>query len=389
MRTPASTRNEERMQFVDLHAQYLAIRKEIDSAIQAVISESAFIRGHHVRSFEQRFATATGRQFCVSCGNGTDALYIALRALRVTPGDEVITTAHSWIATSEAISQAGAQVVFCDTEPDMFCIHPDQVRSKISPRTVGIIPVHLYGQPAAMSAILDIANRHGLWVIEDCAQAHFATHHGRQVGTFGHIGTFSFYPGKNLGAMGDAGCLVTDDAEIADFARHFSEHGGKNAHCVEGINSRMDGLQAAILNVKLSHIGKWTEARQRIADLYDDRLRRIPPIRIPTRRHDCEHVFHQYVVKLDQRDQLRSYLLARDIPTSISYPEALPFLPAYRHFRHRVDDFPIAYHNARSILSLPIYPELLDQCVFDVARAIEDWSRSIDDAMDQRTYPSR
>jgi len=177
-------RNERSMQFVDLHAQYLAIKEEIDSAIQAVISESAFIRGHHVRSFEERFAAATGRQFCVSCGNGTDALYIALRALRVRPGDEVITTAHSWIATSEAISQAGAQVLFCDTESDMFCIDPGEVRAKVSPRTVGIIPVHLYGQPADMSAIMDIANKHGLWVIEDCAQAHFATYRGRQVGTF-------------------------------------------------------------------------------------------------------------------------------------------------------------------------------------------------------------
>ena len=258
--------------FVDLHAQYLAIKAEIDSAIAEVIAQSAFIRGRHVDAFEQAWARTLKVKHCVSCANGTDALYIAMRGLGLKTGDEVITTAHSWIATSETITQAGGRVVFCDTQEDTFNIDPRLIEARITKATVGIIPVHLCGQPADMDEIMAIAKKHNLWVIEDCAQAHLATYKGRLVGTFGNAATFSFYPGKNLGAYGDAGCIVTNDDTLADWTATFARHGGKGEHVMEGINSRMDGLQAAILNVKLPHLPAWTTARRRVAARYNDLL---------------------------------------------------------------------------------------------------------------------
>ena len=249
--------------FADLHAQYLGMRAEIDAAIAEVIRTSAFIRGPFVDRFEQAFATAIGTAHCVSCANGTDSLYIAMRALGVKPGDEVIAPAHSWISTTETITQAGAKVVFCDTDPVTFTIDPAQIAAKITPRTVGIIPVHLYGQPADMDPIMALAaSGTASGSIEDCAQAHLARYKGRTVGTFGNAASFSFYPGKNLGAMGDAGAIVTNDAELAERMAMFARHGGltKGDHQIEGINSRLDGLQAAVLSVKLPHLPRWTSA---------------------------------------------------------------------------------------------------------------------------------
>lgn len=250
--------------FADLHAQYLTIKPEIDSAISDVIRTSAFIRGPHVQRFEEAYAQAIGTSHCVSCANGTDSLYIAMRALGVQPGDEVLAPAHSWISTTETITQAGGKVVFCDTDRDTYTIDPAQIEAKITPRTVGIIPVHLYGQPADMDAIMDIARRHKLWVLEDCAQAHLARYKGRMVGTFGNAASFSFYPGKNLGAMGDAGALVTHNAALAERMAMIARHGGltKGDHQIEGVNSRLDGLQASILSVKLPHLAQWTRRRQ-------------------------------------------------------------------------------------------------------------------------------
>ena len=242
--------------FADLYAQYLCIKPGIDAAIAQVIKRSAFIRGPFLDAFEKDFAKLMGVPHCVSCANGTDALYISMRALGLKPGDEVVTTAHSWIATSETITQAGGQVVFCDTDRDTFTIDPAQIEAKITPRTVGIIPVHLYGQPADMGAIMAIAKKRRLWVLEDCAQAHLARFDGKTVGTFGNAAAFSFYPGKNLGAMGDAGAIVTSSGPLAEHAAMFARHGGlvKGDHRIEGINSRLDGLQAAILSVTLKHL---------------------------------------------------------------------------------------------------------------------------------------
>ena len=260
-----------RVPYNDLHAQYLTLQPAIDAAIAQTLRDSAFIRGPAVEHFEKAFAATVGTKHCVSCANGTDALYIAYRALGLQPGDEVITSAHSWIASSETITQAGGSVVFADTDPATSTIDPADIARKITPRTRGLVPVHLYGQPADMDAIMALARKHNLWVVEDCAQAHLAHYRGRMVGTFGQAATFSFYPGKNLGAMGDAGALVTNDDAVENFAAMFARHGGRNkgTHEIEGINSRLDGLQAAILNVKLPHLSAWTKARQTLARDYD------------------------------------------------------------------------------------------------------------------------
>lgn len=358
--------------FADLYSQYLSIKPEIDDAIAAVIRESAFIRGPYVERFETEFAEALGVPHCVSCANGTDALYIAMHALGVQPGDEVITTAHSWIATSETVTQAGGRVVFCDTERDSFNIDAAQIEAKITARTVGIIPVHLYGQAADMDAIMAIAKKHGLWVIEDCAQAHLARYKDRLVGTFGQAAIFSFYPGKNLGAMGDAGAVVTGDRDLAQRMAMFARHGGltKGEHRIEGINSRLDGMQAAILSVKLRHLDAWTRARHDKAAIYNASLAGITGLETPLEGEGREHVYHLYVVRHDRRDELAAHLAAAGIQTVINYPVALPFLPAYQRFGHVSEDFPNAWANQGRILSLPIFPEMTDSQQAQVAEAI-------------------
>ena len=344
--------------FVDLQAQYRSIKKEIDTAIAGVIAESAFVRGPHVESFEAAWAKTLGMRHCVSCANGTDALYITMRGLQLKPGDEVITTAHSWISTSETVTQAGGRVVFCDTDHDTFTINPALIEAKITDRTVGIIPVHLYGQSADMDTIMRIAEKHQLWVIEDCAQAHLARFKGRLTGTFGNAATFSFYPGKNLGAYGDAGCIVTNDDSLADWTATFARHGGKGDHAMEGVNSRMDGLQAAILNVKLPHLADWTEARRKAASRYDELLRGVRDIETPEIGRDRDHVYHLYVIRTGKRDALKKHLADAGIATVLNYPKALPFYPAYAYLGHNLADFPVAYANQSRILSLPIYPEM-------------------------------
>lgn len=356
--------------FVDLHAQYLSIKSEIDAVIADVIAQSAFIRGPFVEKFEKAWADAVGVKHCVSCANGTDALFIAMRGLGVKPGDEVITTAHSWISTSETITLAGGKVVFCDTDYDTFTIDPALIEAKITPATVGIIPVHLYGQPADMDAIMAIARKHNLWVLEDCAQAHLAEYKGRRVGTFGNVATFSFYPGKNLGAYGDAGCAVTNDDRLADWMAMFARHGGKGEHVMEGICSRMDGLQAAILGVKLPHLWNWINARQRVAAKYDELLKNVEGIVRPQVASGRTHVYHLYVVRTEKRDVLKKHLGESGIATILNYPKALPFYPAYSYLGHGPNDFPIAYANQSRILSLPIYPEMTDEMVSLVVRAI-------------------
>jgi len=353
--------------FVDLHAQYLAIKSEIDSAIAEVIAQSAFIRGRHVDAFEQAWAQTLKVKHCVSCANGTDALYIAMGGLGLKTGDEVITTAHSWIATSETITQAGGRVVFCDTQEDTFNIDPRSIEAKITKATVGIIPVHLSGQPADMDEIMAIAKKRNLWVIEDCAQAHLATYKGRLVGTFGNAATFSFYPGKNLGAYGDAGCIVTNDDALADWTATFARHGGKGEHVMEGINSRMDGLQAAILNVKLPHLPAWTTARRRVAARYNDLLSGVDNLTPPKVGDDRSHVYHLYIVVTDKRDSLKKALADAEITSSLNYPKALPFYPAYAYLGHKPADFPVAYRNQTRILSLPIFPEMTDEMIEYVA----------------------
>ena len=359
--------------FVDLYAQYLSIKPEIDAAIAEVIAQSAYIRGPHVDAFERAWADRLAVKHCVSCANGTDALYIAMRGLGVKAGDEVITSAHSWISNSETITHAGGRVVFCDTDYDTFTLDPTMVEQKINSATVGIVPVHLYGQPADMDAIMRIAKKYNLWVVEDCAQAHLARYKGKLAGTFGNAATFSFYPGKNLGAYGDAGCIVTNDDRLAEWMTTFARHGGKGDHVMEGINSRLDGLQAAILNAKLPHLATWTQGRRKIAARYNTLLSGIGDVITPACERDRDHVYHLYVIRTEQRDVLRTHLAEAGISTVLNYPKALPFYPAYAYLGSKPADFPIAYANQSRILSLPIYPELNEEMIKFIVEQISSF----------------
>lgn len=369
----------ETVPFVDLYAQYLTIKEDVDAVIADVVKNSLFIRGPYVQRFEEQFSEMFGVKHCVSCANGTDSLYIAMRALDIKPGDEVIAPAHSWISTTETITQAGGKVVFCDTDSETFTIDPAQIESKITSRTVGIIPVHLYGQPADMDPIMNIARKHKLWVLEDCAQAHLARYKGQLVGTFGHAASFSFYPGKNLGAMGDAGAIITNDSELATRMTMFARHGGltKGDHQIEGINSRLDGLQAAILSVKLPHLPVWTARRQQIAQKYTEMLAPLLAVKPPKIAESREHVWHLFVIRHESRDALARHLNNSNIQTVINYPVALPFLPAYKRFAHTPQDFPTAYHHQSRILSLPIYPEISDQQIEMVVAAVRSFTEQV------------
>ena len=359
--------------FADLQLQYQTIKSEIDGAIADVIGSNAFIRGPYVDAFEREFAAAAEVKHCVSCANGTDALYLAMAALKVKPGDEVITTAHSWISTSAMITRAGAMPVFCDTDGATFTINPEAIEAAITPRTVGIIPVHLYGQPADMHAIMAIAEKHKLWVIEDCAQAHLARYNGQQVGSFGVAATYSFYPGKNLGAMGDAGAVVTGDAGLAEHMTMLARHGGlaKHEHRIEGINSRLDGMQAAILSAKLPHLAAWTKARQQAAKVYDKGFNQIEDVVVPEIAAERTHVYHLYTIQHPRRDALVAHLNANGVQTVVNYPTALPFLAAYDRFGHRPEQFPNAHADQSRIVSLPMFAEITreqQQTVIDVVR---------------------
>ncbi len=359
--------------FVDLKSQYESIRSEIDAAIAAVIAETAFVGGRFVKEFEQAFARYCGVRHCVGMANGTDALFIALRALGIGPGDEVITVANSFIATSEAIRMAGAQVVFVDIDPSTYNIDVTRIEEKITPRTKAIIPVHLYGQPADMDPILALARKHGLRVVGDAAQAHGALYRQQPVATLADITCFSFYPGKNLGAYGDGGAIVTDNEEWAGRARMLANHGRtqKYDHDFEGVNSRLDGLQAAILGVKLRSLDEWTEKRRAAARLYDDALEGVG-VETPTELPDVRAVYHLYVVRVPagRREKLQAALGAAGIATGIHYPIPLPYLNAYRHLGHTLEDFPQSLKVSGEILSLPMFPELSGDQVAYVADEI-------------------
>lgn len=358
---------------VDLHAQYLSIKEEVDSAIRRVIEESAFIGGRFVREFEEAFAADYGIRHCISVANGTDAIYIALKMLGIGLGDEVITTAQSWISTSEAISQVGARPVFVDVD-DYYTIRVDRIEQEITPATRAIIPVHLYGQAADMTGIMTLARKHKLCVVEDCAQAHYATWNGQRVGTFGDVATFSFYPGKNLGAYGDAGAIITNEDDLAKRIRMYANHGAlrKHFHEMEGINSRLDGLQAAILSVKLKYIHQWTALRQEIASWYDELLSDARNVATPKVRDESTHVYHLYVIQVEQRDSVAAHLARNGIQTAVHYPVVLPLMEAYRYLNISCDKFPQAIRNATKILSLPMFPELSRPVVEKIATILSD-----------------
>ncbi len=358
--------------FVDLKAQYESIKNEIDSAISEVISRSAFVGGPYLDSFEKAFAAFCNMKHCIGVGNGTDALFVALKVLGIGQGDEVITAANSFIATSEAITLTGAKVVFVDINPRTYNMDPNKLEDCIKSRCAlcsmrsanrlkAIIPVHLYGQPADMNPLLEIARKFNLKVVEDAAQAHGALYKGKPVGSLGDIGCFSFYPGKNLGAYGDGGAIVTNNDEYAIKARMFSNHGRveKYDHEIEGINSRLDGLQAAILNIKLKHLPQWNDRRRKNAYLYNEHLTNLDLI-TPVEIRDVKAVYHLYVVRADKkvRNSMIDYLKTQGISTGIHYPIALPNLKAYAYLNQDGQEFPESTRASQEILSLPMFPEL-------------------------------
>ena len=359
--------------FVDLKEQYKTIKNEIDEAIQSVIDDTAFIKGKYVEKYEKEYAEKYGAKHCIGVANGTDAIYVSLKALGIGTGDEVITVANSWISTSETITQTGATPVFVDIDPDYYTIDHKLIEDKITPKTRAIIPVHLFGQPAEIENIQSICKAHNLHMVEDCAQAHFAEYNNQKVGTFGIAGTFSFFPGKNLGAYGDAGAIISNDDDFAMKARMYANHGAliKHQHQIEGMNSRLDGMQAAILSVKLKYISGWNEKRLKNATLYNKLLAGVEGIAIPKINKNVKHVFHLYVIRADRREALQKYLAGKDISTGIHYPTPLPLLPAYKYLNHTPSDFPIASNYMDKILSLPMFPELTDEKIEYVVECVK------------------
>jgi dTDP-4-amino-4,6-dideoxygalactose transaminase len=360
---------------VDLKAQYAAIQPEIDAAIARVIANTSFIGGKEVSAFEQAFAEFQGVKRCVGIASGTGAIALALHALGIGAGDEVITTPHSFIATVEPIEAAGAVSVFVDIDPATFNLDVTQIEAAITPRTKAIMPVHLYGQMACMDAIMDIARRHGLFVIEDAAQAHGAEYQGKRAGQWGDIACFSMYPGKNLGAYGDAGAICTDDDALADRIAKLRDHGrtSKYAHDIIGFGERLDALQAAILGAKLPHLADWNAARRRIAGEYTELLEGAEGICTPYVDPDGVPVFHIYCVTVaGDRDAVQAALKARGVEAGIHYPLPLHMQPALAHRGYAQGAFPATEKAARCILSLPIYPEMTLEQVRTVADALRE-----------------
>ncbi len=355
---------------VGLFDQYQTIKSEIDAAIENIITKSAFVGGDEVRRFETEFAAYCEAKACVGVGNGTDALYLALRALGLGPGDEVITVAHTFIATSEAISMTGATPIFIDVNDDTMLMNPALIEQAITTNTKAIVPVHLYGQSCDMDAIMEIARKHGLKVIEDAAQAHGGRWRGQRVGSIGDAATFSFYPGKNLGAFGDAGAVVSQDEELIERIRMLANHGRleKYTHKMEGVNSRLDGMQAAILRVKLRHLDEWNSRRRQIADAYRDQLT-DRGLTLPTVHENAETVWHLFVVRVGERERLQSLLKEEGIATGIHYPVSLHEQPAYED-RRASYSLPVTERAAREVLSLPMYPELSQEQIEAVCNAV-------------------
>ncbi|KAF1075604.1 DegT/DnrJ/EryC1/StrS aminotransferase family protein [Halodesulfovibrio sp. MK-HDV] len=360
---------------MNLKRQYSKLKDQIIPAVENVFEETAFIRGPFVSRFEQAFASYLDASGCVGVANGTDAIVLALEALGVKPGDEVIVPASTFIATSEAITKAGANIVLADIDPITNCISVESVIKAISQKTKGIIAVHLYGHPAELFKLQDVAREKGLWLLEDCAQAHGATLDGKQVGTVGDIATFSFYPGKNLGAYGDAGAVVSNSDVLLKHVRMNANHGrdAKYSHSFEGHNSRMDGVQGAVLSIKLEFLREWTEARREVARLYRAGLSTLvenKEIQLPA---ECDgHVYHLFVIRTNCRDQLLDYLQENGVQAGIHYPYPLHLLEAYQNLGHKSGDFPNSERLAKECVSLPMCPELAhDEVAYVVSQVVK------------------
>lgn len=359
---------------VDLKAQYLSIKSEIDAAIQRVIDNTSFIMGPEVRDFEAAFARAVGVAEAAGVASGTAALHLALLACSIGPGDEVITTPFTFYATAEAITQAGATPVFVDIAPDTYNLDPSRIEAAITPATKAIVPVHLYGQAAAMDEIGRLARAHGLWVIEDAAQAHAAEYRGRRCGSIGDLACFSFFPSKNLGCYGDGGMVAGNDADLMARVRRLRDHGrvGKYEHLEQGWGYRLDALQAAILGAKLPHLADWTERRRAAARRYDALLKDcevVTPVELPGNRH----VYHLYVIRTPRRAAVMQHMAAQGIGVGIHYPLPLHLQPVYRERGQGPGSFPVAEAAAAEVLSLPLYPEITPEQQEQVVAALRSF----------------
>jgi len=360
---------------VDLQTQYRSLKQEIDAAIQSVIASGQFILGKPVRDFEQEFAAAQGVKHCVAVGSGTDALHLALWASGLGPGDEVITTPHTFIATLEAILLTGARPVLVDIEESSFNIDASKIEAALSEKTKALLPVHLYGQPCDLDPLLHIASKYNLILIEDACQAHLAEYKGKKIGSFGRAAAFSFYPGKNLGAYGEAGAVVTNDSDLYLKMSKLRDHGQveKYYHEYWGHNYRMEGIQGAVLRVKLKYLEKWTAARRRNASLYNEGLKALPAICTPAEMPYAKHVYHLYVIRSPRRQELKKHLEKKGISTGLHYPVPLHLQKAFHTLGYEEGDFPVTEKTAGEILSLPMYPELTEDQIQYVCDAIKEF----------------
>jgi dTDP-4-amino-4,6-dideoxygalactose transaminase len=359
--------------YLDLKAQYRSIKHEIDTAVLRVLDSTQYILGEEVAAFEREFAGYCQASEAIGVNSGTSALHLALLAAGVGPGDEVITVPFTFVATVSAIGYTGATPVFVDIEPDYFTMDASKIEAAITPNTKSIVPVHLYGQPADMDPIMDIARRRGLTVIEDAAQAHGSEYLGRRCGSIAEIAAFSFYPGKNLGAYGEGGAITTTRADFVATCRTLRDWGQEKRyeHRLKGFNYRMDGIQGAILRVKLRHLEAWTEQRRQVAGWYAAALDQ-ESVRLPKARPGCRHVYHVYVVRTDDRDKLRDVLGKQGIQTGTHYPIPVHLQPAHADLGYHAGDFPVAEQAAHEVLSLPIFPEMTREQVETVAAAVSE-----------------
>jgi len=364
-----------RIPFLDLKAQHDPLRTEISEAIAEVVESSAFAGGPFVQKFESDFAAFCGTRFSVGVGSGTDAIWFALLACGVGPGDEVITVPSTFMATAEAISFCGAKPVFVDIDDRTYTINSTLVENAITAKTKAIVPVHLFGQMADMEPITEVAQRHGLYVIEDACQAHGALYDGRKAGSIGHAGCFSFYPGKNLGAFGEAGAVVTNDRELMEKVRVLRDHGQikKYHHSMIGWNGRMDGIQAAVLRVKLSYLARNNDKRRAHAQTYNQNFAELEQITEPWEAPNRSHVYHIYAVRVKDRERLKDWLTEKDIGCGIHYPVPVHLQKAYSFLRLHVGSFPVAERCAEEFLSLPMYPELSFEQIDEVAGQVKHW----------------
>jgi dTDP-4-amino-4,6-dideoxygalactose transaminase len=363
--------------FLDLVAQHRSLEDELVAAFRRALQTAGFVGGPEVAAFEAELAAFVGSAAAVAVNSGTDALRFAYMALGINPGDEVITVPNTFIATTEALTQAGGTVRFVDVTKGTLTMDPAAVAAAIGPRTVGLVPVHLYGQPADMDPLLALARQHGLWVVEDAAQAHGAAYRGRPAGSLGSLAAFSFYPGKNLGACGEGGAVVGNESGYLETVRRLREHGQsrKYYHETEGYNGRLDAIQAAFLRVKLRHLPAWNSARRRVAEWYADALADFPDIRLPTVAPFATPVWHLFVIEAERRDALKACLDSQGIGTGLHYPLPLHLQNAYRHLGLGRGAFPVTERSADRILSLPMYPELTQSQVGQVADTIRAFYR--------------